>query len=197
ENFEAAYEVVRKIARYFPANPARLGEIIRLAIKTNNVEDMGLYYEIYTSLEERAEVLTNYVGAGLFVGGKYYLRESKRDKALAYFDSIAVSCARFPKFIRAIITLLVENNMASDAEKYLLRFPAGTMDTPDYLISDFLILSRMTMDKAQIVKKGIELYNQQIKDPLFLRVLLDAMKEINFNQTIIEAVQLDVDSLQS
>lgn len=197
ENFEAAYEVVRKIARYFPANPARLGEIIRLAIKTNNFEDMGLYYEIYTSLEERAEVLTNYVGAGLFVGGKYYLRESKRDKALAYFDSIAVSCARFPKFIRAIITLLVENNMASEAEKYLLRFPAGTMDTPDYLISDFLILSRMSVDKAQIVKRGLELYNQKIKDPLILRILLEGMKEINFNQTIIEAVQLDVDSLQS
>lgn len=197
ENFEAAYEVVRKIARFFPANPNRLGEIIRLAIKTNNFEDMNLYYEIYTSLEDRAEVLTNYVGAGLFVGGKYYLRESQKDKALAYFDNIAVSCSRFPKFIRAIISLLVENNMASEAEKYLLRFPAGTMDSPDYLISDFLILSRMSLDKVQIVRRGMDLYNQKIKDPMTLRILLEAMKEINFNQTLIEAVQLDVDSLQS
>lgn len=197
ENFTGAYEVVRKIARYFPANPNRLGEIIRLAIKTNNFEDMGLYYEIYTSLEERAEVLTNYIGAGLFVGGKYYLREAQRAKALAYFDNIAVSCSRFPKFIRAIITLLIENNMASEAERYLLRFPAGTMDSPDYLVSDFLILSRMSLNKAQIVKRGLELYNQKIKDPLTLRILLTTMQEINFNKTIIEAVQLDVDSLQS
>lgn len=197
ENYNEAYKVVKKIARYFPANPKRLGEIIRLAIQTKNFEDMELYYEIYTSLEERVEALTNYIGAGLFVGGKFYLMSSEKQKAIAYFDNIAVSCSRFPKFIRAIIGLLVEYGMASEAEKYLLRFPAGTMDTPDYLISDFLILSRMSMDKAQIVKRGLELYNRNIKDPLALKLLLSSMKEISFNQSIISSIQQEVDSLHT
>ncbi len=176
KKFQEAYQVVKKVAKYFPANPDRLTQIIRLAIVTQNYEDMESYYEIFTQLDERNAELINYIGAGLFVAGKWYMLEGQSPKALSLFEKIAVSCSEFSKFLRAIITTLVEHQRASDAEKYMSRFPAGSMDGEDYMVSDYLIrYDGKTGDIGGAIKKGIELYNRNIRDYMCLKVMVEAM----------------------
>ena len=122
KQYEEAYAVVKKIAKYFPANPDRLSQIIRLAVQTGNYADMQFYYEVFTTLEERTPVLVNYIGAGMFVSGKYCLKNNDVEGALRYFDNIAVSCAEYTKFVRAMITALIQHDKGKEAEKYLSRF---------------------------------------------------------------------------
>ena len=177
EKFHEAYQVVKKIAKYFPANPDRLSQIVRLAIITGNHQDMQMYYEIFTSLDERLQVLTNYIGAGLFVSGKYFLMNKDKKTAIQYFDNIAVSCSEFTKFLKGVISLLIEHNMAPEAEKYLGRFDVFAREHEDYLISEFLITSKKTSDSGSIIKMGLDLYNKQIRDYKFLNTLISAMKE--------------------
>jgi CheY-like chemotaxis protein len=176
QKFPEAYQVVKKVAKYFPANPDRLTQIIRLAIITKNYEDMELYYEIFTQLEERNSEMTNYIGAGLFVAGKWYVLEGQMPKALPLFEKIAVSCAEFSKFLRAIISILVEHKQSSEAEKYMSRFAAGTRDNEDYIVSDFLLRFGSSQSEAGVlIQRGIEIYNNNIRDYQVLKLMVEAM----------------------
>lgn len=174
--FVEAYQVVKKVAKYFPANPDRLSQIVRLAIRTQNYRDMQFYYEVFTSLDERPSVLTNYIGAGLFISGKYLLNNNDEDTAVQYFDNIAVSCSEYTKFLRAIITLLSEHDKAKIAEKYLSRFPVSTKNDDDYLISDFLLSAKMGYEPSLLVKRGLDVYNRKIRDVECMKALIKAME---------------------
>lgn len=180
--FAEAYQIVKKISKYFPANPDRLSQIVRLAIQTENYKDMQFYYDIFISLEERPTLLVNYMGAGLFISGKFLLANKDPGTALQYFDNIAVSCSEFTKFTRATIALLVEQNRTDDARKYLARFPAGSKDDEDYLVSDYLLDSGSKAEAHVLVKKGLDLYNQNIRDLSCMKVLLKAMEQSGYKE---------------
>lgn len=182
DKFEEAYQIVKKIAKYFPANPDRLMQVVRLTIRTENYQDMQSYYEIFISLDERAQVLTNYIGAGMYIAGKHYLLSNGPEVALQYFDNIAVSCAEFPKFMRAIISVLVEHNMGADAERYLSRFSAETKEHEDFLISKFLVTAQNSGDDGAILRMGLELYNRNIKDYACLQALIRAMVKSGYRE---------------
>jgi DNA-binding response OmpR family regulator len=180
--FDEAYQVVRKIAKFFPANPDRLTQIVRLAIRTGNFQDMQSYYEIYTSLDERQTILTNYLGAGMFIAGKYNLMNNDPETAIQYFDNIAVSCSEFTKFLRAVVDVLIEHKMPLDAEKYLPRFPSSTKEHEDFLVSQYLVTSHQSKDNGLIIKLGLELYNKKIRDFSCMKTLMEAMIKNGYNE---------------
>lgn len=177
QKWDDAYHVVKKIAKFYPANPERLMEIVRLTVKTNNFEDMKIYYEIFTALDERPSDVVNYLGAGLYVAGKYFLKRNELEKALQYFDNIAVSCSEFPKFIRAIISALVEFDKADHASKYLSRFSVETKNNEDYMVSDYLITSKTINDMNLLIRSGLDLYNNNVRDFYCMKFLVEAMKK--------------------
>jgi CheY-like chemotaxis protein len=176
EKYTDAYQVIKKIARFFPANPDRLNEIIHLAIKTENFADMQMYYEIFTQLDSRPNHVVNYVGAGLFISGKYNLLNNNRAQATTYFDELAVSCSEFTKYIRAVISILVEHDFADDAERYLTRFASENRDKEDYLVSEFLINAKKGKDLDLVVKSGLELYNRKVRDFDCMKFLVKALE---------------------
>jgi CheY-like chemotaxis protein len=195
EKFTEAYQVVKKIAKYFPANPDRLAQIVRLAIRTNNYEDMQMYYEIFTSLEVRTQTLMNYIGAGMYVAGKHCLLQNNVEGAMQFFDNIAVSCSEFTKFLRAIVSVLVDHNMHKDAEKFLLRFDAEAKLTDDYLVSEFLVTSRTNPEPGFIIKMGLEIYNRKIRDYKCMYALIDAMVRGGYKNDKIAPYKEEMESL--
>ena len=193
--FHEGYQVVKKVAQYFPANPDRLTQIVRLAIKTENFEDMQFYYEVFTTLEERTKVLINYIGAGMFVSGKHFLMKKKDAEAIQYFDNIAVSCAEYTKFIRAVITLLIEHNKHEEAEKYIGRFPAGFDQHEDFLVSNYLIQTKKLKNHSTLVKKGLDLYNLKIRDFNCMRAMLHAMEKSGYNEEKLTPYKTEMETL--
>jgi CheY-like chemotaxis protein len=186
KKFTEAYQIVKKISKYFPANPDRLTQILRLAVRTENFQDMQFYYDIFISLEERTSTLTNYMGAGLFVSGKYFIKNSDFKNGMQCFDNIAVSCSEFTKFTRATITFLVEVNRTSDAHKYLSRFPAGSKNDEDYLVSDYIIASGENTETSTLLKKGFEIFNQNIRDISCMKILIRAMEQSGLKEERIQ-----------
>ncbi len=180
--FNEAYQAVKKIAKFFPANPDRLTQIIRLAIRTENYQDMQFYYEIFTSLEERSREVTKYIGAGMYISGKHHLIKNDVELASTYFDNVAVSCAEFTHFIRAIIKLLVEFDLEDEATNFLSRFPSGSNDDEDFLVSDFLINAKKSDDPNQIVKSGMDLYNRNIRDFDCMNILIQAFELTGYKE---------------
>jgi hypothetical protein len=195
KKYQEAYGVVKKIAKYFPANPDRLAQIIHLAIRTAHYEDMQMYYEIFTNLEERAQALKNYIGAGMYIAGKHCLLNNDLENGLQYFENIAVSCGEFSKFLRAVITTLIENEMTDDAEKYLARFDPSMKEHEDYLVSEFLILSRKEQDQGFVVKVGLDLYNRNIRDYTSMQALLEAMIKQGHKEDKITKFRKEIEGL--
>ncbi len=195
EKFIEAYQVMKKIVKYFPANPDRLAQIIRLAIRTGSFADMQMFYEVYKSLDERTQVLTNYIGAGMYIAGKHHLIENTPEIAIQYFDNIAVSCSEYTKFIRAIISVLVEHNMGTDAEKYFSRFRSEDKETEDYLVSEFLLASKNSEDNGLVIKMGLDLYNRKIRDYFCMQAMLTAMNKGGYKEEKIAPFRLEMDEL--
>lgn len=169
-----AYEVVKNIAKYFPANPERLKEVIRLAITTENYADMEDYYNIFVELDQRTEDVITHVCAGMFVYGKYKNLQGDQDKMKEVFDKIGISCAGLTRFLKSMIEVLVENNIYSDARKLVSRFAVGEDNRSDYEICYFLAESHF-MSNPERITKGLELFNKEFKHPLALKILINSL----------------------
>ncbi|MCM0607337.1 MAG: response regulator [Xanthomonadaceae bacterium] len=166
-----AYDVVKKIAKYFPANPKRLSSVLRLAIMTDNFADLDDYYTLFISIDERTEELVNYMCSALVVYGKYHLINGNNEKALETFEKAAVSCAGRTKFLRYIIENLVEVNLVNESKKFLYRFQPQNMKEEDYLVSDYLFSSK-SQESAEVIRKGRELVKNGLKSLIVYRSLI-------------------------
>ncbi len=177
--YDQAYSIVKNIAKYFPANPDRLNSIVRLAVITENFQDMNYYYEIFKSLEMREKETIQYICAGLYVTGKYYLIQGKPDEALLVFGKIAVSSAGETKFYRAMIETLIEYEMEEEAEKIINRFDSDEKLSHDYLISEFLLQATHESDE-KIIQLGYELIEQKIENYSCFKVLLESLVQCEY-----------------
>lgn len=180
ERNEQAYEVIRRVAKYFPSSPERFVQVVDLCVRTGSFQDMAEYYELYTGMEERTAKTTKYIGAGLYVSGKHFLLKGELADARKLFNGVLVSCSEYTHLLRAIIRVMVENGLAQEAEAYLMRFPDGGKDSVDYIISDFLITSQMTTDSHAVVRKGMDIFNRGIRDNLCIQTTISAMKKANY-----------------
>jgi len=174
-----AYDVVKKIAKYFPANPKRLGEVLRLAIMTGEYEDIERYYLMFMTLDQRNETLIRYTTAALVVCGKYYLDSNQgAGKALDIFNKAAVTSMGSPRVLSEIIPVLIENNLPEEAEKFLKRFPPETHKGKEFQVMNFLILNGKSAPSL-VVEQGRRLLAQGIEDPRLYEVMIKRSVEAN------------------
>ena len=169
-----AYDVVKNIAKYFPANPDRLKQVVRLAVLTENYEDMIDYYEIFTELEERPSEVVNYMCSGLYVLGRYRFFNNDKVSGKDIFEKITTSCMGEEKFLKAMITKYVEEKMYAEAKEVLKRYPTDIENQSWYLVSRYLAHSS-DMTVNQLVSDGLELFNNGHEDPLAAEIMIKAL----------------------
>lgn len=175
-----AYETIKRISQYFPANPQRLAAVLRLAIVTKSYEDVERYYRMFTNMENRNEELIRYICAALVVCGKYYLLSSNSTRALEVLKNAAISAGGRTKILREIITTLIEFDLVKQAEEFLKRYPADTHKQPDYLSMEMLLVDK-TRPASAVLDHGRQLVSQGINDPLIYQVLIRRSAEVGFN----------------
>lgn len=181
EKFREAYSVVKNIAKYFPANPERLKEVIRLAMITKNYEDMDMYYEIFTQLDERPNEVINFVCSGMFIYGKYQFLNNAHDGARSTFEKIGISCSGVAKFITAMIKTLAEYKYFDDAQKLVSRYSSSPEDSLAYKLGNFIAYSS-TIDITARISEGLDLWNNGIKDPDAMKILINSLYEDGSNK---------------
>jgi len=193
-----AYDVVKNIAKYFPASPERLKQVVRLAVVTGNYEDLSDFYDIFTILEERPKDVIDYVCSGLYVLGRHYFCSGDKSSAKKVFEKVAISCMGEPKFLRALIGKYVDEKMYTEAEGLLTRFSAGAESDPLYQVSRYLAFSG-AMETNERASKGLELFNNGNQDPQATKVMIRALKEAGSskaNEYLDEAKRLWPDEFQ-
>jgi DNA-binding NarL/FixJ family response regulator len=171
QQHDRAYDVVKKISQYFPANPKRLSEVLRLAIMNKKYEDVEKYYQIFCNIDERSELLINYICAALVVCGKYYLQTRNRSRALELFQKAGATSAGRTKILREIVQALLDHRLATEATQFLARFPVETHTSSEYQILDFLIANQISTISS-ILTKGRDLLQKGVKDERVYEVMI-------------------------
>ncbi len=172
-----AYEVIRRIAQFFPANPSRLGAVIRLAILTTNYEDVQKYYAIFTMLDERTEELIKTVCAGMIIAGKHLAKRGDKEKALEHFTKAAMSSAGRTRILRETVIGLTECGMIHEAEQFLGRFPAETRTGADYLVADLVVAERVE-PASKVLERGRAVLARNAYDPMVYKILIRRALEL-------------------
>lgn len=189
QEFDKAYGVVKNITKYFPANPKRLKEVIRLAIRTHNYKDLNSYYNTFLDLEEREDDVVDYVCSGMYILGKYNLEHARDEKsAVDAFEKVGVSSGGRPKFLKAIIRLLARYQMHDLGYSYLKRFPHDEKEGADYKFAKFLIESH-TLNDDDKIKYALEIYNEGLKEFEVFSTLVKSMYAKEFDKKAEEYLQ--------
>ncbi|MGE0616225.1 MAG: response regulator [Bacteriovoracia bacterium] len=176
KKFTEAYEAVKKVSRYFPANPQRLTEVLRLAVINQKFEDIERYYQVFTTIDQRNNDLIKYVCAALVVCGKYYLTKSANSRALDLFQKAATTGTGRTKILREIISVLVAKQMINDCEVFLKRFPADTMKGEDFAACEYMI-ANASLTADLLVDRGRKYIKAGVHDPLVYRILIQRSRE--------------------
>ncbi|MBI3543715.1 MAG: hypothetical protein HY075_10625 [Deltaproteobacteria bacterium] len=121
KNFEEAYDVIKRLSHYFPANPKRLAEVLRLAIINSRFEDIEQYYAAFCNMDEREDSLIRHVCAALIVCGKYYLRNGQKARALPFFQKATVAGVGRSNILKEIVQALNESGCVKEAEEFLAK----------------------------------------------------------------------------
>ena len=169
-----AYAVVRNISKYFPSNPDRLKEVVRLAVVTENYSDMEDYYNIFVDLDERTEEVVNHICAGMYVYGKFKLSEGDSSGMKEIFERIGVSCAGMTKFLQSMVETLVENNIFTEAQRLIGRFSVDDENRDIYEICQYLAQSN-SMNNTERITSGMDLFNRECRHPLAVKILIDSL----------------------
>ena len=153
-----AYDIIKKISQYFPANPKRMVTVLRLAIMTDNFQDMEGYYRVFLKIDNRSDDLIRYMCSALVVTGKHYLASKVRSRAMEVFENAAVSAAGKTTFISYIVENLVDYKMKNEASHFAERITRVAPGSSDDLSCRFLVgmLGVSTIEAIHLGRKMIK-----------------------------------------
>ena len=140
--YREAYDVIRRVQKYFPANPKRLASVIRLAVLNEKFEDIETLYSIFKDMELRDDEIVRHMIAGLIVAGQNRLRKGESPRAVEIFNDAAISCAGQTNFLRKIIEVMSDHNLGEPMQDVLSRFPLNKQKETDYLVSRYLFMNQ-------------------------------------------------------
>lgn len=178
-----AYDLVKRISRYFPGNPNRLTSVLRLAITTQNFDDIERFYQSFQELDQRNEELIRYVCAALVVTGKFYLQRNFVSRGLELLQKAAATSGGRPKVIRDIVNTLCECGNFNEAKNYLAKFPAETHKSEDYVVSEYMVQTHF-QGAGYGIKRGRELLNEGHHHPTVYRILIERSLEGGFKDSV-------------
>jgi len=164
KRYSDAYDVMKRLAQYFPANPKRLGTVLRLSVLTNNFQDVDFYYKIFVEMDERSEELIRHMVSALAVTGRYYLRQKIYPRAIEVFENAAISSAGRGMYLLYIIEALAEYSLLKEAEPFVSRLQKVAPGSSEVSAAKFLTLDP-EMNAKDVVNKGRSILKDGVENP--------------------------------
>lgn len=177
KEYDRAYEIAQKVATYFPGNPGRLADVVRLAVTIEKYQDIESYFDIYKSLGKKGIKILDYICAGLYVSGKHFLREELTDDGMRMFDKLTTIFQGKTKYLKSIIETLFDYELSDEAKKFLGFFPSFTKDSAEYKNCSFLA-NNIVNPNEEGLKEGIKLLSDSPENSFLYKALIKGYYEI-------------------
>ncbi|MDR3608653.1 MAG: hypothetical protein P4M08_14920 [Oligoflexia bacterium] len=174
-----AYDIVRQISRYFPANPDRLATVLRLAVINEAYDDIENYYQLFKKLDRRDEKLVRYVCAALVVCGKHYLRKRVVSRAIELFDKAKITGMRNPRLLKEIILSLLSYDQADKAGLFLADYPPEYQGTPEFAALRYAIQEK-NIPIGESLSQGRALISRGVSEYVLYAILIKRTLQAGF-----------------
>ena len=185
KRFDDAYDVMKRLASYFPANPNRLSTALRLSVQTNNFHDVESYYKIFVEIDDRTDELIKYMCSALAVTGRHFLREKSVPKALQAFESAAISSAGRAKYLLYVIEAMAEHGLTKEADPFIKRLKHASNSGPEIATAQFITLEE-SMSPLEVVNRGRSLVKDGIEHPAVYEKLINNSLKAGFKDSALE-----------
>ncbi len=172
KRYTDAYDVMKKLSQFFPANPKRLSTVLRLSVLTNNFQDVDSFYKIFVEIDERSEDLIRHMCSALAVSGRHFLRQKTIPRAIEVFESAAISSAGRPQFLLYIIETLAEYRLLEQTDPFLGRLGKVAPGSKEHLAAQFLTLDP-SMDMKDVVFRGRAALKDGVEHPAVYEKLIN------------------------
>jgi CheY-like chemotaxis protein len=173
KSYKEAYDVVRRLARFFPANPKRLVDVLKLGIINHAYDDIEEYYAMFMGIEERDDVLIRHVCAALITCGRHYLAVGQNDRALEVFQKASATGTGRVNFLKEIVQTLLDHRLPAEAQGFLKKFPPEAMNTEAYEVLEFQLSDQLNSATIYtLIGKGRELLARKIASKAIYEILL-------------------------
>jgi len=184
KEFEAAYEVVKKISKYFPANPDRMGTVLRLAIQNKKYDDIEGYYQVFTQLDSRNDSLLRSICAGLIVTAKFYFSTQSNTRAVELIQKAAITCAGHPGFLLECIEVLCINHKVEEALEALKRFHISEQKSKHYRTAELWTKYANGLHAKEILRPAKDLIKENEVLPSLFSLTIRAAAEAKLQDEI-------------
>lgn len=173
EKHREAYEISKRITQYFPVNPQRLTQVLKLAVVTQSYDDVERYYQLFTRLGDRSEEVVRYVCAALVVCGKHYLQGKFNSRALELFDRAATAGSERIKVLQEVVMALIDGGLPKEASRYLQKFPATQQSSPVFQALTFVVADKTHETGSISIDRGKQLIQElNIHEPMIYSVVI-------------------------
>lgn len=178
-----AYQVVKRISQYFPANPQRLTQVLKLAIVTKSYEDVETYYQSFKNIDERNDEMVRYVCAALVVVGRYYLQRGFKTRAHELLQGAVATSGASPRMLKEIVLLLLDFRLAAQANDYLARFRPEHQSGIEYAVSALGIMDQLD-PPSRTVAAGKAMIDKGLLDPAIYKILIRRSRDAGLKAAV-------------
>lgn len=185
QEFGEAYETLKTLTKFHPINPKRIPEIIRLFIITKNFTDLEQSAAFLNTLDKQDEIITTYIGAGLTICGKYFLRQNDKSKAAGILLKAASLVPNKPKIIQEIMRTLFESKLTEEANTLMKKLPDELRDSPDFQLL-WLEEVHQTGNAQETLKVCADLLQKKIENPRLHEIMILRSKEMGRSKTVVK-----------
>jgi tetratricopeptide (TPR) repeat protein len=185
KRYNDAYDVMRRLAQYFPANPKRLASVLHLSIQTGHYDDVESYYGIFKELEERTDEMIRYMCSTLAVTGKHYLMNHSNEKAIQSFENAAISSAGRIKYLYYMIEALVEYGLIDNTDKFISRLKTSDPGSKELIAAQFLTIDK-SASPVDVVNKGRSVIRDGVEFPSVYQKLISNSLMAGYKDSALE-----------
>ena len=182
-----AYESSVAMSAFYPINPKRIPELIRVCVANEKFTEVLRFHEVIAQLQSADESVVRYVSAGLVVCGRYFLKKGEKDEALKAFKKAELTSKSKPGVVKEIIVALFGAGLVAEAEYYLKRAPKGVSSSDE--ISFAILEQRSTLgpdSKTFLMAQG--LVNKGIKSQRLYEICLRQAKGVRRPGSVIQDI---------
>lgn len=174
KEFEKSYDIAKKMAKFFPANPERLKTVLKLSIITNNISDIEFFYSLYLEIDERDNKLVEAMSAALIICAKYHFRKKKEEKAIDLMKKAVMTSKNDKKFIKFVVEYLVYYGQWGEIANMMKKFNSSDTTTDEFKICHFFSQCP-SMDGVAIIQECQQMIQNNLISPVIHFLLIQKL----------------------
>lgn len=117
-----AYRILKEIVVNFPENPERLAAAVYLAVRTDNLKDIEIYYSVFDLMTQKTPDSVKHLCSALSVAGHYHLRKKNTIQAMLSFERALTISFADPKYVDYIVQKLSALGLQKECKRLLAQF---------------------------------------------------------------------------